>query len=249
MRYCAKVEYDGTGYYGFQRQREEPTIQSELEQAIAEVSGSKITIVYAGRTDSGVHAFGQVIAFDLDWHHTVDDLHRALNARLPKTIALKTLNAARQDFHPRYDAQKRVYEYNIYNYPVRSPHCRLHSWHIKRPLDVGAMNNAAQLIMGVHDFSTFGQPPQGTNTVREVFNSQWRRVDDLIIFNIVANAYLKRMVRSLVGTLKAVGDGSWTIKDFERAFLAKNRNHAGQTAPACGLFLMSVSYEEVKLGD
>lgn len=249
MRYCAKVEYDGTSYFGFQRQREEPTIQSVLEQAIAVVSGSKITILYAGRTDSGVHALGQVIAFDIDWHHSVDDLQRALNAKLPTTIAIKTLMAARQDFHPRHDAQRRIYEYYVYNNPVHSPHRRLHSWHIKRTLDIDAMDNASQLIIGVHDFATFGQPPQGTNTVREVFSAQWRRVDDLIIFNIVATAYLKRMVRSLVGTLKAVGDGSWTLEEFEQAFLAKNRERAGKTAPACGLFLMSVLYDEEKLGD
>ncbi|MGB3714711.1 MAG: tRNA pseudouridine(38-40) synthase TruA [Candidatus Promineifilaceae bacterium] len=249
MRYCAIVEYDGTSYFGFQRQHQGPTIQSELEQAIAEVSGSEITILYAGRTDSGVHALGQVIAFDLDWSHTADDLHRALNAKLAKTIAIKTLNAAREDFHPRYDARRRIYEYNVYNNPVRSPHHRLHSWHIKRALDIDAMNNASQLILGLHDFSTFGQPPQGMNTVREVINSQWRQIDDLIIFNIVANAFLKRMVRSLVGTLKAVGDGSWTVKEFEQAFLAKDRGRAGKTAPACGLFLMSVVYDEEKLGD
>jgi tRNA pseudouridine38-40 synthase len=111
------------------------------------------------------------------------------------------------------------------------------------------MDNASQLIIGVHDFATFGQPPQGTNTVREVFSAQWRRVDDLIIFNIVATAFLKRMVRSLVGTFKAVGDGSWTLEEFEQAFLAKNRERAGKTAPACGLFLMSVLYDEEKLGD
>jgi tRNA pseudouridine38-40 synthase len=230
MRYCAKVEYDGTDYYGFQRQREEPTIQSELEQAINEVSGSEIAIDYAGRTDSGVHALGQVIAFDLDW-------------QLPETISLRTLNATRQDFHPRFDARKRAYEYTIYNYPVRSPYRQLYSWHVRRTLDIEAMNDAAQLIIGMHDFSTFGQPPQGKNPIREVFDSQWRRVDDLLIFNIAANAFLKRMVRSLVGTLKTVGDGSRTIEEFERALLAKNRDQAGKTAPACGLFLMSVSYE------
>lgn len=249
MRYRAEVEYDGTGYYGFQRQREEPTVQFELEQAIAKVSESKVTIAYAGRTDTGVHALGQVIAFDLDWKHSPDDLHKALNARLPEAIALKALSKVRQDFHPRYDAQRRVYEYNIYNSPVRSPYHRLHSWHIRRPLDLDVMNRAAQLIIGVHDFSTFGQPPQGTNTVREVFSSQWRRVDDLVIFSIVANAFLKRMVRSLVGTMKAVGDGSWTVNEFERAFFAEDRKQSGQTAPACGLFMKSVSYEADKLGD
>jgi tRNA pseudouridine38-40 synthase len=243
MRYCAIVEYDGTDYYGFQRQREEPTIQSELEQAIAELSGRKITIDYAGRTDTGVHALGQVIAFDLDWNHTNDDLLRALNVRLSDRIALRKLSETREDFRPRFDAQRRTYEYTIYNFPVRSPYRRSYSWHVKRELDVEAMNDAAQLIIGTHDFSTFGHPPQGKNPVREVFDSQWRRVGDRLIFTVTANAFLQRMVRSLVGTFKAIGDGALTIDEFENALLARDRDRAGKTAPACGLFLMSVSYE------
>ncbi len=249
MRFCAEVEYDGTNYYGFQRQREEPTIQYELEQAIAKVSGSNIAIDFAGRTDSGVHALGQVIAFDLDWNHTPEDLFRAMNAKLPEAIALRNLSSAGEDFHPRYDARKRVYEYNIYNSPVRSPHQRLYSWHVKRSLNVETMNVAAHQIIGAHDFSTFGSPPQGSNAVREVFSAKWRQLDDLLVFRIAANAYLKRMVRSLVGTMKIVGEGSWTAAKFERAFRSADREFAGKPAPACGLFLMSVSYEADKLGD
>ena len=111
MRYCAEVEYDGTGYFGFQRQREEPTIQQELEQSINLVSGESVSITFAGRTDSGVHALGQVIAFEVDWAHGTNDLHRAINAKLSNAIVVKKLMATRSDFHPRFDARKRVYEY------------------------------------------------------------------------------------------------------------------------------------------
>ncbi|MFN2189097.1 MAG: tRNA pseudouridine(38-40) synthase TruA [Candidatus Promineifilaceae bacterium] len=249
MRYSAVVEYDGTGYYGFQRQREKPTIQQELEQSINLVTGASIPIAFAGRTDSGVHALGQVIAFDVDWAHETDDLHRAINANLPDAIVLRKLREARPDFHPRFDARKRVYEYTIYNSPVRSPYRRHYSWHVRRRLDLQSMNSAADSIIGVHDFSTFGTPPQGTNPVRKVFSSEWRVEDDLLVFRIEANAFLKRMVRSLVGTLEQVGAGYWSEADFVDAFWARDRDRAGQTAPARGLFLMSVQYDADELGE
>ncbi len=249
MRYRAEAEYDGTDYYGFQRQREGPTIQYELEQSINKVSGEQVSITFAGRTDSGVHAFGQVIAFDIEWNHPINELLRAMNAKLPDEIAIRKISEASKDFHPRFDARRRVYDYNIYNSPVRSPHTRRYSWHVKRSLNVGAMNEAARQIIGVHDFSTFGSPPQGTNTVREVFDSRWDEKDGLLVFRIKANAYLKRMVRSLVGTMKKVGDGSWTAVEFEKALRSGNRDQAGKTAPACGLFLMSVSYDADKVGE
>jgi tRNA pseudouridine38-40 synthase len=249
MRYRAEVEYDGTGYYGFQRQLDQPTIQYELEQALTDLAGRDISIDFAGRTDTGVHALGQVIAFHLDWKHSANDLLRALNARLSGSISLKALVAERPDFHPRFDARRRVYDYNIYNAPVRSPYRRQYSWHVKRTLNLEMMNSAAQMIVGVHDFATFGQPPQGTVTVREVYEAEWRRIDSLLVFRVAANAFLQRMVRSLVGTMVAVGDGSWTLREFEEAFLARKREKAGQTAPAHGLFLMSVSYEADSLGE
>ena len=249
MRFCAEVEYDGTGYFGFQRQREEPTIQNELEQAIYLVSNSRVPVDFAGRTDAGVHAMGQVIAFNLDWKHSHSDLFRAINAKLPEAIALRTLSQVQADFHPRFDAKERIYRYYIYNSPVRSPHKRRNSWHVRRLLDVQAMNETARSIIGEHDFAAFGTPPQGTNTVRTVFDCEWVREDDMVVFSIKANAFLKRMVRSLVGTMKLVGDGSWTVVDFESAFTSRLRNKAGQTAPSSGLFLMSVTFDAEMLGE
>lgn len=242
-RYRALVEYDGAPFCGFQRQLEHPSIQGELEQAILAVTGQIVTVLGAGRTDSGVHALGQVIAFDVSWEHGPDTLLRALNANLPREIAVNQLVVTDEGFHPRYDAKRRAYEYHVYNQPVRSPLRHQRSWHVARPLDMVRMNRAAQALIGLHDFATFGQPPTGHNTVREIFRAHWDRQDDLLVFYIEANAFLFRMVRSLVGTMKEVGEGSWTVNAFEDALLACDRQRTGQTAPPQGLFLVSVKYD------
>ncbi len=243
MRYQAIVEYDGTDYCGFQRQREEPSIQQELEKALEKIGNTQVDVTGAGRTDSGVHALGQVIAFDIRWSHGADALQRALNANLPVNIAVVSLVETNKNFHPRYDAKKRSYEYHIYNGPTRSPIRQRMSWQVSQPLDMRWMNRAAKTIEGEHDFATFGQPPQGENTVRTVYYARWLRRDDMLIFQIEANAYLYRMVRSLVGSMKAVGDGSWCLEEFVDALEARDRSRAYQTAPALGLFLTSVSYD------
>jgi tRNA pseudouridine38-40 synthase len=241
-RYKALVAYDGKAYNGFQRQLDQPTIQGELEQAIKKITRHPVTVIGAGRTDSGVHALGQVVAFDLDWSHGSDALLRALNANLPKDIGILELLEAVSGFHPRFDARRRSYRYNIYNQTVPHPHYRNQSWHIIRPLDLERMNEAAVSIIGEHDFATFGQPPQGKNTTRYVFSAEWHRNEPFLTFNIEANAFLYRMVRSLVGTMKLVGEGTWTVEAFVSALAAKDRTQAGQTAPPQGLFLQSVTY-------
>jgi tRNA pseudouridine38-40 synthase len=242
MGYRALVEYDGTAYYGFQRQRSEQTIQGQLEAAISFVAGQPATVVGAGRTDSGVHATGQVIGFELEWRHGHQALERALNANLPEDIAVRCLEEAPEGFHPRFSARRRAYEYSIYNARVRSPLQRRKAWHVVRPLVVEDMNQAAQAIVGQHDFATFGQPPQGINSEREVFEARWRHLNDFLVFEIEANAFLYRMVRSLVGSMKAVGEGRWSVTDFEAALAKADRSLAAQTAPPQGLCLMAVIY-------
>ena len=242
MRYRALVEYDGTAYCGFQRQSHVPTIQRQLEEALKTVIGQAVTVMGAGRTDSGVHATGQVIAFDIQWQHGDEALQRALNARLPEDIAVRDLAEAVQDFHPRFSALRRAYVYRIYNSEIRSPIHRRTTWHVPRPLAMAEMNRAAEVVVGLHDFATFGQPPQGHNTEREVFKAFWRKKDELLLFEIEANAFLYRMVRSLVGSMKAVGEGRWTVIDFVDAFQMRERRLAGQTAPAHGLCLTGVTY-------
>jgi tRNA pseudouridine38-40 synthase len=243
IRYRAIVEYDGTAYVGFQRQRQPNSVQELLEQAVTTVSQQPATVIGSGRTDSGVHATGQVISFELDWSHGVTALQRALNANLPPDIAVRTLEEVNASFHPRFDARRRVYEYHIYNSPVRSPIQRHYRWQVTKPLSLVRMNEAAALLIGVHDFATFGRPPQGENTIRHVFVAEWRQEDAGFIFTIAANAFLYRMVRTIVGCLKNVGEGSWDVAQFRAAFDATDRCQAAALAPAHGLYLVSVLYE------
>lgn len=242
--YCGLIEYDGTAYLGFQRQREGlPTIQGELERVLGELAKRPISIKGAGRTDSGVHAKGQVISFELDWSHGQQALQQALNAYLPPDITVLKLERCKEGFHPRFDARRRTYEYIIYNAAVRSSIRRQYAWHVLRPLDINRMNVAAQALVGVHDFATFGQPPQGENTVRELFTAVCQREKDLVSITIAANAFLQRMVRSIVGSLKRVGEGSWTVEQFIAAFEARDRSQCGPVAPPHGLYLVSVTYD------
>ena len=243
MRVRAVVAYDGTDYFGFQRQANGPTVQAALEDALAQVTQSPVAVVAAGRTDSGVHARGQVVAFDIaDWRHGLDDLQRALNAVLPPDVAVSAVEEAAPDFHPRYDARSRRYRYTVYNAPVRSPLDRRYSWHIRSPLDVGAMQEAARLLLGEHDFAAFGRPPQGTNTVRLVLAVEWGGRPPRLTFDIEANAFLYRMVRSIVGTLVSVGRGAMSVAEFAAVLESRERARAGPTAPPQGLCLIEVKY-------
>ena len=243
LRYRALVEYDGTAYYGFQRQiQTQPTIQGELEKAITHLAQQPIGIIGAGRTDSGVHALGQVISFDLEWRHGVESLQNAINANLPADIVILQLNQVSSTFHPRFDARRRSYAYYIYNEVVRSPVRRFHSWHVRHPLNMDKMNQAATHLLGWHDFGTFGQPPVGDNRVRELFKAQWEQDKEFLVFHVEANAFLYRMVRSLVGSMKLVGEDSWTVEDFVVAFRSSDRSRSGMAAPSQGLYLVSVTY-------
>lgn len=250
-RYRAVVAYEGTRYYGFQRQAgDTPTIQGELESAIGRVTQQPVTVRGAGRTDSGVHATGQVIAFDATWNHTPEDLWRAINARLPDDIVLQSLAQAEADFHPRYDAASRTYEYRLYAAPVRQPLLNNTAWHVPHLLDLTLMQRAAESLIGSHDFATFGTPPQGESTLREVKRSEFAVTlgiqpgIELIRYTIEANAFLYRMVRRMVGALVRVGGQQVSLDEFETVFRAADGSWPNQTAPACGLCLIEVMYQE-----
>ncbi len=238
----AVVEYDGTDYLGFQVQAQGSTIQGEIERALAAVTQERIRIVGAGRTDTGVHAQGQVVAFRTSWRHSVEELQRALNAVLPRDIAVRELKPVAQGFHPRFDAVSREYHYTIYNQPLRSPLARRFAYRFPRPLDAAAMNEAAGVLVGSHDFVSFGRAPQGDNTVREVYRAQWTPEEPFVYFDIVANAFLYRMVRRLVGTMLLVGTGELSPAGFEEILRSADRDRVRQLAPAHGLCLMKVNY-------
>jgi tRNA pseudouridine38-40 synthase len=255
MRARVVVSYDGTDYAGYQRQLDVPTVQEVLEKALRQVTQETTTVLAAGRTDAGVHAVGQVIAFDTSWRHGEDDLQRAMNAVLPPDVAVRELEEAAVDFHPRFDARTRHYRYRVYNALIRSPLARRYSLHVPYALDVEAMDEAAQTLVGEHDFATFGQPPQGEVTVRRVFRAAWTKEprrsgtfgagqdgETFLRFDIEANAFLYRMVRSIVGTLLDVGQGRMSLSAFEEAFASCERSRAGKTAAPHGLCLIKVTY-------
>jgi len=250
MRVRVVVAYDGTDYSGLQRQANAPTVQAALEAALAQVTQEAITVVAAGRTDAGVHATGQVVAFDTAWRHGLDDLQRALNAVLPADIAVQETREAVPGFHPRYDARSRCYRYTLYNAPVRYPLARRYSLYVAALLDVAAMQQAAQALVGEHDFATFGQPPQGEITVRRVLAAEWSGEISFgcaqdrpwLTFDIEANAFLYRMVRSIVGTLLQVGQGKMDAEEFVAVLASCDRSRAGPTAHPHGLCLVEVRY-------
>jgi len=249
MRYRAILAYDGTAYQGFQRQAGGiPTVQGMVEHALARISGRAVTVLGAGRTDSGVHASGQVIAFDLDhWAHGDEKLLKAINANLPDDIALQAIQQ-QPGFHPRYDALARGYRYHVLVAPVRQPLYRQRAWHIYQLNDVEAMQRAAALLIGEHDFAAFGTPPQGTNTVRAVYRCEWRvdsQPDGLHLFyHVEATAFLYQMVRRMVGMMVAVGRGQITLAAFEDIFRSADLSRAKHLAPAQGLVLELVRYPE-----
>ncbi len=255
MRVRAIVAYDGTDYAGFQRQVEVPTVQEELEKALKQTTQVVTSVVAAGRTDAGVHAAGQVVAFATSWRHTLEDLRRAMNAVLPRDIGVLAVEEVESDFHPRFDARRRHYRYRVFNAPIRWPLSRRYSLHVPYPLDLGAMDEAARTLVGEHDFATFGQPPKGSITVRQVFRAEWSAEPGYkgpfgsdpgegtwLTFDIEANAFLYRMVRSLVGTMLDVGQARMSLVAFKEAFASCDRSRAGQTVGPQGLCLIKVTY-------
>ena len=247
-RYRATLAYDGSAYQGFQRQIEgRPSIQRAVEVAITAVTGQEIAIIGAGRTDTGVHARGQVIAFDVTWKHGDEALLRAINANLPADIALQDITQ-QPGFHPRFDAVSRVYQYYIVQANQRQPLLRHYVWQVRHPLDATEMQKAADLLIGEHDFAAFGTPPKGNNTVRTVLVSRWTRQSEVygirFIYRIEANAFLYRMVRRIVGMLVTVGQGKLTVDQFEAAFRGAELIQAAMIAPPQGLVLEAVRYPE-----
>lgn len=238
----ARVEYDGTDFFGFQIQAQGRTVQGEIERALEAVTGAKTRVIGAGRTDRGVHARGQVVSFEGKWRHSLADLQRALNATLRADVAILALELAPEGFHPRFSALRRAYRYTILHRFWRSPLERRTAWHVTQELDVSQMVEASRCLVGTYDFSTFGRPPQGENTVRSVFGAEWKAKGSRLFFDIEANAFLYRMVRSIVGTLVLVGSGRVSPGEVGSFLQARDRSLVKQVAPAHGLCLMRVDY-------
>lgn len=262
------VAYDGTDYHGFQLQSGVPTIQGALETALQQVTGAQVRVTGSGRTDSGVHARGQVIAMQVPWRHSVQSLQRALNANLPSTVAIHRLCLAPVGFHPRFSALSRTYRYTVYDRATldgttvadkaasrHSPLTDRFALYTPHVLDRQAMQVAVNHLLGEHDFATFGQPPQGENTVRRLYQADWQVVETTLaplsrypgrclVFTVCANAFLRQMVRNLVGVSLAVGRGEWCDTDVQQALAACERSRCTPPAPANGLVLESVRYAD-----
>lgn len=239
------LEYDGTHYSGWQRQLNATTVQAAVEDALAAVAQTRIPIVGAGRTDAGVHALGQVASFRTDRGLSPREWLRALNAHLPSDISALSVDEVPDCFHARYSATGKLYEYHILNRSERAALLRERAWTVYQPLDVAAMTEAAASLLGSHDFSSFETAPtDNTNPHCRLQQSELRRQGVLIVLSFYADRFLKQMVRTLVGTLVEVGRGKRTASDIESILTARSRPAAGRTAPAHGLYLVRVDYDE-----
>lgn len=242
------VEYDGTGYHGFQMQVGEPTIQGEIEQALKKLTGEKIGIVGAGRTDAGVHAKGQVVSFSCSSNLSLQTIIRALNFHLPSDIAVKAGSEVDNNFSARRDALSREYRYTILNSATPSPLRRKYSYHLPLALDVDAMNEACRFLLGIQDLASFTGPMRGKRTVRRVLKAEVSRERELVFFDMVADSFLPKQVRSTAGCLVRVGLGKLKVEEFKGILEARKPGVAAPVAPALGLCLVKVNYPEHKLG-
>ena len=237
------IAYDGTAFAGSQMQAGQRTVQSVFEDALRPFEGERVVVHFAGRTDSGVHATGQVISFSLRSPVACDALQRALNVTLPDDVRVMKAEEAASAFNARFDARSKAYRYDVFNGAVVPPQIRHFVWHVPQRLDSGLMSDAASAVLGVHDFSGF-QAAGGdviTNR-REVLLSRVSRANDRITYQIAATGFLRHMVRNIAGTLVDIGRGRRPIEDMRRVLESRDRSHASATAPAHGLTLVSVEY-------
>jgi tRNA pseudouridine38-40 synthase len=238
------VEYDGSAYCGWQRQGNGISIQQLLEEAVKLITGQKVSVIGSGRTDAGVHALNQVGSFRCSTKLPVNKIFMGMNSVLPRDIVVKELEEVADDFNALRDAKSKIYVYKICNQRLRPALGRNYFWHIRYPLDIGRMKKAAKHLIGTHDFSCFCATGSDVKSrVRTIVYVEIKKFDDgLIEIKVESHGFLKYMVRNIIGTLVEVGGGKRKPEEMKTIIESKNRNIAGVTAPACGLFLMEVKY-------
>jgi tRNA pseudouridine38-40 synthase len=238
------VEYEGTSYLGWQRQPQGMTIQQALEEAIQQVTGVMPQVIGASRTDAGVHARGQAANFKTDSAIPVERLQGALNALLPRDIAIADAEEVPDDFNCRFSAKSKLYHYTIWNQRVRPAMDRNFCWHLRWPVELEPMQAASASLIGEHDFAAFESAnAQSETSVRRVLRADWELCAPRLTFAIEGNGFLYNMVRALVGTLLEVGRGKMTVAEFRRVLESGERAQAGRTAPPQGLCLMRIRYD------
>ena len=240
------LEYDGSRYGGSQLQRRSPTIQGELEAALEKLTGERPRVAFAGRTDAGVHALGQVASATVSNSLDERTLARALNAVLPADVRVVAIEEAEPDFHARFRARAKTYEYRILNAPIASVFLRRYVWHIQQPLDFEAIRTAAGPLVGTHDFAGFqGAGTVAASTVRTIHALEVEDgggFDLPFVVRVTGDGFLRHMVRNMIGTLVEVGAGRWDPWRLLAVLESRDRSEAGRTAPPRGLFLTHVSY-------
>jgi tRNA pseudouridine38-40 synthase len=246
------IEYNGTNYHGSQSQVNAPTIQGEIEKALKKLTGERIRIKIASRTDAGVHARGQVVGFDSSAKLPLKSFIDGLNHYLPGDIAVKQAYKTAPDFDVRRRAVSREYRYYIYNSPTRSPLREGFSWRVAGKLDIASMDKACEALVGRHDFASFvasEATAKQKRTVRDVFKAAITQDGEMIIFEIIANSFLPHQVRNMIGSLVKVGQDKMTVEEFKRMVESRTPGLAGPTAPAEGLCLVQVNYPGPFEGD
>ncbi|HEU0139598.1 MAG TPA: tRNA pseudouridine(38-40) synthase TruA [Bryobacteraceae bacterium] len=241
------LSYDGTGFYGWQKQPGLATIQGTLEQAVSEIEGAPVHVAGSGRTDAGVHAVAQVAAISIENPIPLPNLKKALNRLLPCGIRVTAVDDVPPDFHPRYHALAKTYEYRIVRTEVCSPFERHYAYHHPYPLDTARMLELAPMLEGEHDFTAFAASDErdalGLSKIRTIFRSELEEVDDRLIYRVRGSGFLKHMVRNIVGTLLEAGKGNLDSEGLRTLLRSRGRTGCGPTAPARGLFLISVEYQ------
>lgn len=243
--YKVILAYDGTQFQGYQRQGPvRRTVQAEVEKALRGLGWQGKAVLSSGRTDTGVHAAGQVVSFELDWDHSSNDLVHALNASLPGDVAAREASLVDAGFHPRYNAVERCYRYRIYLSPLRDPLRERFAWRVWPAPNADRLRAAAELLHGSHDFAAFGNPPKpGGSTVRIIYGADWQPEGDELRFTIRGNAFLYHMVRRLVYVQVQVGQNRLNLDEMETGLRSARPLPPG-LAPAHGLVLMEVRYAE-----
>ncbi|KXG74750.1 tRNA pseudouridine(38-40) synthase TruA [Thermotalea metallivorans] len=239
------IEYDGTGFHGWQRQEKERTVQEEIEKALSKIIKKKIVVHGSGRTDAGVHAMGQVANFVETFSIPVEKIPLAANALLPDDVAIKEAVEVDMKFHARYSATGKKYIYKIYNSSLRSPLYRNYAYFVPNVLHMEAIKEASKFFWGEHDFYAF--MASGSNvkdTVRRIDSLHVYREGEIMTIEVAGNGFLYNMVRIIAGTLVDVGKGKILSKDIPQIILSKDRTRAGHTAPPQGLYLAEVFYEK-----